>query len=626
MTSSEKRSVGRRHELSTPVLAHLLSRLSDLRSESCDLVADLTEIQKALDLISCVLLECEPAGDGLNLVKTLALGQPEGENNAHFNISGKSKTYALLQQGKWVPMGGAAGSGSGATGAASTAEKLPDFEQLWDSKSQTAVLYPLLLEGRILGLLVFSRSRDLGGFSEELLDFGQVIARLFAQRLCRASGLPFGSILNLSQKTFEELALPTMLIDRRSLTISLLNKAACKIGGKFLPHSNRPGNHWEKAGQGQFLGALLGGAPEFVDALQKQLLEEKLPAQLETRDLGELGFAHALCTTLPGQNNLVALQLVPSELAGAAKSAAQRARNQVQSASASDSADALSRRLGYERWLRQAVCKLHASLDRDHILQSLADSLGRAFKATRCLVIRTDLQAQPMITHEYVEPDLSPLGLGRTGQFPMSALPLFQQKAVAYSDVHALAAKKLITDEELAELFENGIVGIAGAPLASQGVQHGVCVLLLGTTGRVFSEEDLETIELTAVQSAVALSHSQTYHQAKDQLFHMNLLGNLTEQLTGALEAARKPGLTQGPGGGKLRQDEKNSESESPPLSSREMEVLCLIASGYANREIAQRLFLTESTVELHASRIRKKLNLKSRTALVKYACDNSLV
>ncbi|MBL0184760.1 MAG: response regulator transcription factor [Candidatus Obscuribacter sp.] len=45
-----------------------------------------------------------------------------------------------------------------------------------------------------------------------------------------------------------------------------------------------------------------------------------------------------------------------------------------------------------------------------------------------------------------------------------------------------------------------------------------------------------------------------------------------------------------------------------------------------ANKEIAQRLFLTESTVELHASRIRKKLKLKSRTALVKYACDNGLV
>jgi DNA-binding NarL/FixJ family response regulator len=62
------------------------------------------------------------------------------------------------------------------------------------------------------------------------------------------------------------------------------------------------------------------------------------------------------------------------------------------------------------------------------------------------------------------------------------------------------------------------------------------------------------------------------------------------------------------------------------PLSARELEVLRLIASGLANREIAQRLFLTESTVELHASRIRKKLKLKSRTALVKFACDNHLV
>jgi DNA-binding NarL/FixJ family response regulator len=71
--------------------------------------------------------------------------------------------------------------------------------------------------------------------------------------------------------------------------------------------------------------------------------------------------------------------------------------------------------------------------------------------------------------------------------------------------------------------------------------------------------------------------------------------------------------------------DEKKLASTAPPLSLRELEVLKLIASGLANREIAQRLFLTESTVELHASRIRKKLKLKSRTALVKFACDNGL-
>ena len=98
----------------------------------------------------------------------------------------------------------------------------------------------------------------------------------------------------------------------------------------------------------------------------------------------------------------------------------------------------------------------------------------------------------------------------------------------------------------------------------------------------------------------------------------MNLLGNLTQQLTNTLELVSRTGKHDAT-------EEKRQPGSSPPLSLRELEVLKLIAGGLANREIAQRLFLTESTVELHASRIRKKLKLKSRTALVKYACDNGL-
>jgi DNA-binding NarL/FixJ family response regulator len=163
---------------------------------------------------------------------------------------------------------------------------------------------------------------------------------------------------------------------------------------------------------------------------------------------------------------------------------------------------------------------------------------------------------------------------------------------------------------------------MAGAPLSYQGQPYGVLILVDGTKARRWTEEELETIELAAFQASVSLSHSQTYHQAKDQLFHMNLLGNLTQQLTNALEVATKTP----PGQGASSKAEAPAEGSMTPLSSRELEVLRLIASGYANREIAQRLFLTESTVELHASRIRKKLHLKSRTALVKYACDYGLV
>lgn len=281
----------------------------------------------------------------------------------------------------------------------------------------------------------------------------------------------------------------------------------------------------------------------------------------------------------------------------------------------------VSRQLGLERWMRQTICKLHTSLDRDYLLQTLVDSLGRAFRVTRCLVVRTDGPAHPMVTHEYEEPNLSPLGLGRTGQFPFSALSTFSQKSFSINDVSALLAAGDIGDDHGESLLDSGIRGIAGAPLAYQGSQYGV-VLLIDGSPRTWTTEDLECVEMMVSQAAIALSHCLNHHQLKDQLFHMSLLSNLTQQLMSALEIAAK--LPKG----QTRAEEKGGQEgdAAASLSLREVEVLRLIASGYANKEIAQRLFLTESTVELHASRIRKKLKLKSRTALVKYACDNGVV
>jgi DNA-binding NarL/FixJ family response regulator len=49
-------------------------------------------------------------------------------------------------------------------------------------------------------------------------------------------------------------------------------------------------------------------------------------------------------------------------------------------------------------------------------------------------------------------------------------------------------------------------------------------------------------------------------------------------------------------------------------LTSREREVLCLIAAGRNNKEIAQQLFVTEGTVRNHISHILTRLNLRDRT------------
>jgi LuxR family transcriptional regulator, maltose regulon positive regulatory protein len=65
--------------------------------------------------------------------------------------------------------------------------------------------------------------------------------------------------------------------------------------------------------------------------------------------------------------------------------------------------------------------------------------------------------------------------------------------------------------------------------------------------------------------------------------------------------------------------DSANAEALFEPLSERELEVLTLIAGGYANREIATKLFISQGTVKRHINNIYSKLGVNSRTqALVK--------
>ncbi len=61
-------------------------------------------------------------------------------------------------------------------------------------------------------------------------------------------------------------------------------------------------------------------------------------------------------------------------------------------------------------------------------------------------------------------------------------------------------------------------------------------------------------------------------------------------------------------------------------LTEREQEVLKLIADGLSNQEIADRLTISAKTVERHRANIMAKLNLHSRTELVKYAIRKGLI
>jgi len=61
-------------------------------------------------------------------------------------------------------------------------------------------------------------------------------------------------------------------------------------------------------------------------------------------------------------------------------------------------------------------------------------------------------------------------------------------------------------------------------------------------------------------------------------------------------------------------------------LTDREFEITKLIAQGYKNKEIAEKLFTSIKTVETHRTHIYKKLDIHDRTELVKLALDKGLL
>jgi DNA-binding NarL/FixJ family response regulator len=62
------------------------------------------------------------------------------------------------------------------------------------------------------------------------------------------------------------------------------------------------------------------------------------------------------------------------------------------------------------------------------------------------------------------------------------------------------------------------------------------------------------------------------------------------------------------------------------PLSTREREVLALVAKGTSNKEIARILFISEATVKTHLTHVYGKLGVKDRAAAVAVAYDRKIL
>jgi DNA-binding CsgD family transcriptional regulator len=87
---------------------------------------------------------------------------------------------------------------------------------------------------------------------------------------------------------------------------------------------------------------------------------------------------------------------------------------------------------------------------------------------------------------------------------------------------------------------------------------------------------------------------------------------------------AKEPSLPNAAPGAPFVPNDRNREDLG--ITPRELEILELIAQGMSNREIAEKLFVSENTVKTHSSRVFHKLGAKRRTQAVQLGKEQGLL
>jgi DNA-binding NarL/FixJ family response regulator len=152
-------------------------------------------------------------------------------------------------------------------------------------------------------------------------------------------------------------------------------------------------------------------------------------------------------------------------------------------------------------------------------------------------------------------------------------------------------------------------------------------LIMPGTDGIEATEQirrELTETEVVALTSV--LEYASVAGAVRAGAIGYLLKNTQVEELQRAIRAAAAGQVQMSPEAAARLVQEVRAPQHPNPLSERETEVLCLIARGRANKEIARDLTIAEKTVKMHVSTILGKLGLQSRTQAALYAGRTGLV
>lgn len=168
-------------------------------------------------------------------------------------------------------------------------------------------------------------------------------------------------------------------------------------------------------------------------------------------------------------------------------------------------------------------------------------------------------------------------------------------------------AREHMPDVVLMDLRLPTVSGVDAIRQIAEDTPH-VRILVLSATG-----EEQDVLEAVKVGAAGYILKSETTADVVDAVRRVH---------------RGEPVFTSGLAGLVLTEFRRVAGKEAagePRLSARENEILRLVAKGYTYREIAEKLFISHKTVQNHVQNILRKLQLRKRYELMRYAIQKGL-
>jgi DNA-binding NarL/FixJ family response regulator len=189
-------------------------------------------------------------------------------------------------------------------------------------------------------------------------------------------------------------------------------------------------------------------------------------------------------------------------------------------------------------------------------------------------------------------------GLRKSGEFNL----------VGYADAHRTSAATIVRVHPDAVLLDDAdqserVIELIGG-LKAEDHELSVIVLTLDV-----SSDWLETLFNAGATGVISKA---THPMALSTLLRATLSGHIFHRFSYARTITRA--------------QRGEMASQDLPLTSRELEILQLVAAGATNSDVARKLWVTEQTVKFHLRNIYRKLDVANRTEASHFAHVNGLV